>query len=333
MGAIIAGAVIAAGGAVYAANQSSKASKAASAAMGNAAQPFKPKTLGAPSLVDWQNAGAKATGANWRNIVGDEKLGSEVNRFNRTQAMKGYEFFQPYFKQNQELIGRNAASFARGELPSDVVGNIGRAAAQRGIEGGFGMSQGAGGGGTALGGLNLRNLGLTSLDLSKWGTQFAESANKSAVGMTPGLFDLSSQFINPSLAMGGMQFNANAQNQVDQLNAGYQNAAGLQNTYLANSVAQSQGLMAYQGGLGQGQAIQGASNTVAGLLGQYAQMQQAQKMQNAYAQNTSNIPNAGNVSGYTYGANGYAQNTSNIPNAGNVSGYTYGANGYSPITS
>lgn len=301
MGAIIAGAVIAAGGAAYAANQSSKASKEASDAMGNV-KPFKPKMLGAPSLVDWEKAGMKATGANWRNIVGTEKLGAEVNRFNQAQAMHGYEYFQPYFKQNQELIGRNAASFARGELPSDVVGNIGRAAAQRGIQGGFGMSQGAGGGGTALGSLNLRNLGLSSLDLSKWGTQFAQETNKAGAAMTPGLFDLSSQFISPNLVMGGMQFNANAQNQVAQLNAGYQNAAGLQNTSLANSVAQSQAAMGYQAALGQGQAVQGATNTVSGLLGQYAQMQQAQKMQESYYGKPSYGINNANAS--TFGNSG-----------------------------
>jgi len=276
MGAIIAGAVIAAGGAAYAANESSKSSKAAQSGMAALAKKGK---LDDPELADWQNAARFATKANQANTPAAMFLANNVNRFNQNQAMKGYEKFQPCFKQNQELIGRNAASFARGELPSDVVGNIGRAAAQRGIQGGFGMSQGAGGGGTALGGLNLRNLGLASLDLSKWGTQFAQGANQAAVGMTPGLFDVSSQFMNPALAMNGMQFNANAINQTNQMNAGFENAVG---QAMINNQQQS--------ALAQGQAVQGASNTVAGLMSTYAQMQQAQQ------NNKTN-----------YGANDYAK--------------------------
>ena len=252
-----------------------------------------------PELVDWMNAGRYATDQNQQNWGRTMRLAGGVNRFQQNQALKGYEKFQPYFRQNQELIGRNAASFARGELPSDVVSSIGRASAQRGIQGGFGMSQGAGGGGTALGSLNLRNLGLSSLDLSKWGTQFAQSANQAGAAMMPGLFDPSSQVLNPALALNGMQFNANAINQTNQLNAGYENAMGM------GMIANQQ-----QSALQQGQMIQGASNTVAGMMGQYAQMQQAQKMQNGYNPNTSNIPNAGSVPGYTYGANGYSPITS-----------------------
>jgi len=268
MGAIIAGAVIAAGGAAYAANKSASASEDAQAGMAALAKHGK---LGKPELADWQSAGKFATESNLQNWAQTMRLAGGVNRFQQNQALKGYEKFQPYFRQNQELIGRNAASFARGELPSDVVGSIGRAAAQRGIQGGFGMSQGAGGGGTALGSLNLRNLGLSSLDLSKWGTQFAQETNKAGAAMMPGLFDPSSQFLNPALALNGMQFNANAINQTNQLNQGYQNAMGM------GMIANQQ-----QSSLQQGQMIQGASNTVAGLMGQYAQMQQAQKMQDNY---------------------------------------------------
>jgi hypothetical protein len=57
----------------------------------------------------------------------------------------------------------------------------------------------------------------------------------------------------------------------------------------------------------QGQAVQGASNTVAGLMSTYAQMQQSQQNNN---QNYNNVPNGGNVKGYTYGANGYTPITS-----------------------
>jgi hypothetical protein len=266
--ALVAGAVISAGTAAYSANQQKKASKEAQSGMAALA---KKGQLDDPELADWQNAGKYATQSNLQNWGRTKQLASGVNAFQQNQALRGYEKFQPYFRQNQELVGRNAASFARGELPSDVVGSIGRAAAQRGIQGGFGMSQGAGGGGTALGSLNLRNLGLASLDLSKWGTQFAQETNKAGASMMPGLFDPSSQFLNPALAMNGMQFNANAINQTNQLNAGYENAMGM------GMIANQQ-----QSALQQGQMVQGASNTVVGLMGQYAQMQQAQKMQDNY---------------------------------------------------
>ena len=288
MGAIIAGAVIAAGGAAYAANESSKASKEAQSGMAALA---KKGQLDDPELVDWMNAGRYATDQNQQNWGRTMRLAGGVNRFQQNQALKGYEKFQPYFRQNQELIGRNAASFARGELPSDVVSSIGRASAQRGIQGGFGMSQGAGGGGTALGSLNLRNLGLSSLDLSKWGTQFAQSANQAGAAMMPGLFDPSSQFLNPALALNGMQFNANAINQTNQLNAGYENAMGM------GMIANQQ-----QSALQQGQMIQGASNTVAGLLNTYAQTQQANQGQNNYGGRPSYGINNANAS--TFGNSG-----------------------------
>ena len=266
--ALVAGAVISAGTAAYSANQQKKASKEAQSGMAALA---KKGQLDDPELVDWMNAGRYATDQNQQNWGRTMRLAGGVNRFQQNQALKGYEKFQPYFRQNQELIGRNAASFARGELPADVVASLGRAAAQRGIQGGFGMSQGAGGGGTALGSLNLRNLGLASLDLSKWGTQFAQSANQAGASMMPGLFDPSSQFLNPALAMNGMQFNANAINHTNELNAGYENAMGM------GMIANQQ-----QSALQQAQTVQGASNTVVGLMGQYAQMQQAQKMQDNY---------------------------------------------------
>jgi len=287
----IAGVVISAGTAAYSASQQKKAAATAQSGMADLSKKGK---LGDPELIDWQNASKMATGSNLNNLGQIQQLGRATNRFNRNQAMAGYQKFQPYFKQNQELIGRNNASFARGELPSDVVGSIGRAAAQRGIQGGFGMSQGAGGGGTALGNLNLRNLGLASLDLSKWGTQQAQASNNSAVQMTPGLFDATSQYMTPALAMNGMQFNAAAQNRVAEENAGFQNALGLG---MINNQQQSS--------MQQAQAVQGAGNTVAGLMSTYAQTQQQNnQMQN---QQQSYIPSGGNVNGYRYNeATGYA---------------------------
>lgn len=267
MGAAIAAAVIAAGGAAYAANQSSKASKEASAAMQNGAQPLQLDRLPFPETVDWQEALRSAIGSNFQNLPMNFALGNQVNKFNLNQFQRGVGEIQPYLRQNQELIGRNAASFARGELPSDVVNSIGRAAAQRGLQGGFAGGLNAGGPGGALAGLNLRNLGLASLDLSRTGTQMAQSANASAASMLPGLYDPSSMFVTPGMALGAEGNNANIINRWNELNAGYQHDEALQNTSLQNSLLESAVGAQYQQKLAQAQAVQSAASSVAGIAG------------------------------------------------------------------
>lgn len=221
----------------------------------------------APETIDWQAVLRDAIGTNSQNLPDIMRLGNQVNQFQTGQAIRGYSAIQPYFKQNQELIGRNAASFARGELPSDVVDSIGRAAAQRGIQGGFGMGLRAGGPGGALGSLNLRNLGLTSLELSKFGTQLAQSTNESAARMAPTLFDPSSMFISPNTAIGVQAQNVGIANDWNKANTMIHNAEATQNTELLNSILGEQIGLRYQGQLQSAQAVQGATNTIGGMMG------------------------------------------------------------------
>lgn len=266
MGAAIAAAVIAAGGAAYAGYASNKASKEAANSL-NQRQLLDLETIPNPELVDWMASQRNAIGSNYNNLPMNFALANQVNKFNVGQAVRGYSTIQPYFKQLQEQIGRNASSFAAGQLPSDVVSSIGRAAAQRGLQGGFGQGASGGGPGTALGSLNLRNLGLTSLDLSKQGTQLAMQANQSAAQMTPALFDPASMFITPNAAAQFDFQNAGILNRWNEANTQIRNAESSGNTELLNSILEAQTGLKLQGQLAQAQAVQSASSSVAGIMG------------------------------------------------------------------
>lgn len=266
MGAIIAAAVIAGAGTVYASSQASKASEKASAALGGMKSPNL-KELPNPETVDWKDIARQAPQINANNLDHIFGLGNRVNQFNTNQFLRGANKIQPYFTQLQEQIGRNAMSYSKGELPGDVVGSIGRAAASQGFRNGIGGGSRGGGFNTALGGLNLRNLGLTSLQLSQQGTQMGMQANQNAASMVPGLFDPSSMFVTPGMGISAQFQNAGIINDWNRANTGIINAERTGNAELANSVLQAQTGMAYQNSLQQAQAVQSASSTASGLVG------------------------------------------------------------------
>lgn len=274
---MIAAAVLAIGGAVYAGSEQKKAAKAANATLGGMKTVDLDK-IPPPETVNWMQELENVIGSNTNNLPAIFNLGNQANLFNVNQAVRGYEKIQPYFKQNQELIGRNVASFARGELPSDVVSSIGRASASRGFQGGFGMGASGGGAGTALGGLNLRNLGLTSLQLSQGGTQMAMQANQNAAAMTPGLFDPSSMFMSPVGALNNAQFNAGTLNRWNEANTQIGNAEATGNTQLLNSILNQQAQNTYASRVAAAQAVQSATSSASGIAGQYASMGQGTGM-------------------------------------------------------
>jgi hypothetical protein len=118
-----------------------------------------------------------------------------------------------------------------------------------------------------LGSLNLRNLGLTSLDLSKFGTQLAQNTNVAAGGMVPNLFDPMSQMINPAQALAMQQYNVGTVNDVNRMNTQIENAERSGNTELLNSILEAQTGLRLQGANQQAQAIQGATNVFGSYLG------------------------------------------------------------------
>lgn len=294
--ATVAVAAVAAGGTAYAANKSASAQKDAAAQLGNVNQ-LDLQQIPAPQQVDIRGILASLPGINAGNLDSNFGLANRVNKFNLGQALRGYTGIQPYFKQNQELIGRNVASFARGELPSDVVSSIGRAAAQRGFQGGFAGGLGAGGAGSALGGLNLRNLGLTSLQLSQSGTGMAMQANQQAASMAPGLFDPTSMFLTPNAALGAAFNNAGIFNDWQGKNTQIANAEITGNTELLNNVLSSQTALGLQSNMQSAQNTGQMISSLAPILQQLLAKQQqgASTYQAAYTPSSHEPQHAGAI--------------------------------------
>jgi hypothetical protein len=188
-------------GAAVAANSMQKARGGYEAQMGKTkrVEPIRGEN---PELFNWENAFRDTLSANAASRPQRQDEARSQNTFNLGEAKRMYRSMQPYFDQLQSQTGKNALSFSRGELPADVVSSIGRAAAQRGLQGGFGMGASAGQPGSALSGLNLRNLGLTSLDLAKYGTDLSMRATAQAQQLSPGLASLDAQMLNPAISMG-----------------------------------------------------------------------------------------------------------------------------------
>ncbi len=272
---VVTAAVIGAGAAAYSANQQKKSAAASNAALAGM-QPVAPGHVPFPQLVNAGQAQGKAVQTNLNGLGGIFDLARRTNEFQVGQARRGYTAMQPYFSTLQEQIGRNASSFARGELPADVVSSIGRSAATRGLASGFGQGASGAGAGTSLGQLNLRALGLTSLDLSKYGTELGMRVNQQAQALTPGLVDPTSMFISPGMQLGVDQFNAGAINQTNQLNAGYANAANTQNVGLANAIMQQQATNTLAASNAQNQQVSAAASTLSGLAAQLGQQNQNQ---------------------------------------------------------
>lgn len=218
-----------------------------------------------PETVDWREIARQTPQINSNNLDNIFALGNRVNQFQTGQFLKGANRIQPYFNQLQDQIGRNALSYSKGELPSDVVSNIGRAAASRGFASGIGMGSRGGGFNTALGGLNLRNLGLTSLDLSKFGTGVAMQANQNAANMVPNLFDPTSQMVTPGMGIGAEFNNAGIINRWNELNTAIANAEATGNTDILNSALQAATGVRLQGDLNMAKSVQSASSSLAGI--------------------------------------------------------------------
>lgn len=200
-GAIIQG-IMQAIGAGVAGNQLQKARGGYEAQLGKTKR-VEPIREPNPIPFNWENALKSAFAANEGTRDQRYADANKQNQFNLAQAQRAWTAIQPYFKQIQAQTGKNALSFARGELPQDTVDSISRAAASKGIQNGFVMGQGGTAGQTNL----LRRLGLTSLDLSRFGQTAGLNANQFAVSATPALANTEAQTINPLALMGFAQGN------------------------------------------------------------------------------------------------------------------------------
>jgi hypothetical protein len=305
-GLITAGLVLAAGSAVYAGAQQNKAAKAAANAQREGVQTFDPVQPFAPETVDWRRSALDALNFNINNQARQQEFAAQTNRFNTGQARRMYRTFQPAFDSLQSQIGTNALSFSRGELPADVVSSLGRAAAGRGLASGFGQGARGGGSGTALGNSLLRGLGLTSLDLSKFGTQLAMNASLQAKQLSPALYDPTQLAVGPGQAIGYDFQNAGIQNEAARYWNQLQNQALMANVGAQNTANTNATNTELAGQLAQAQAIQQAGSTLGGAMGTYATNQpyvQGTGSYGAPAMAGAATPNA--PSGYGYNGGGF----------------------------
>lgn len=271
MSGLITAAVIAGGAAVAAGAMANKSAKKAAGQMREGVQTFDPIQPEDPLLLDWRRSALDSYNFNNNKLGLMQQIASRTNQFNVNQARRGYRTFQPYFDSLQRQVGANALSFARGELPADTVASIGRAAAQRGIQSGFGQGALGGNVGSQIGNLNLRNLGLTSLDLSKFGTNLAMQANQQAAALTPALFRPESLMVSPQQAIGFDQQQINTQNEAMRYWNQVQNQALMGNTSAQNTANQNAINTQLAGQQAQAQQIAAAGNAIGGIGQTYFQ--------------------------------------------------------------
>jgi len=187
-----------------------------------------------PTLMS-MNSAVQSNFDTTNQFMGDaEGVAGQTNTFNINQALSAYTQMQPDFSALQKQIGDNALSMSQGNLPSSVVSSIGRAAASQGIQGGY--SGGGGAGGTSFTGMNaagsnldLRNLGMTSLDISNMGNQLGMQLDSQAKALSPVLASPMDFLPSLSMSLG-----------VDQYNNQLTNSASLSNLQAMNNYNQQE---------------------------------------------------------------------------------------------
>jgi len=103
-----------------------------------------------------------------QNLPFAEQLADDVNQFNQEQLDSALARIIPGYSGMQTQRAANSAALLRGELPPDVVSGVNRAAAAKGVAGGYSGSKfGAN--------LVLRDLGLTTLDAQRAGADMFQT--------------------------------------------------------------------------------------------------------------------------------------------------------------
>lgn len=266
--AMLATAAIGAGTSIYTSSKQSKAAEENANALRGLNTNFDPQLLGQPAQLDLNSILGNVLSTNRNNLGSAQSYTNRLNAGDFQQFMKYIKKIQPSFKPIQKQVGENALSFARGELPSDTVSSIGRAAAERGIQGGYGY--GSQGGKTgALANLNLRNLGLTSLDLTKYGTNLGLQVNQSAKQLLPNLSSAKESLFSPAQGLQLAGINTDWLNKFRMQDVEYQNAAELSNITGQNTIGQNIADRQYSSALNQAGNIQATGTEIGKLLSQY----------------------------------------------------------------
>lgn len=264
----VAGTVVSVGVGAYESSQSKKSGTGGGPPVVQA-QPFTPNKLKNPATVNLGNVEQGYLGDLQSSFGQAAGYAGQVNNFNINQALSAYSKTQPAFQALQSQIGSNALSFAKGELPADTIASIGRAAAQQGITsgvvGGKPGTGGFGGGNSQISNINLRNLGLTSLDLSQMGTQLGMQVNAQAKALSPIL--ASPTDFQPTVqdSVSAAQFNAQTLNSFNEYNNQQDNAAKLGNLSANNQFNQATANSQYAGQLAQNQQNMQALSSLTSL--------------------------------------------------------------------
>lgn len=141
--------------------------------------------------IDSQAEQKKAVDANAANLPGAQSLASDVNRFNQAELMDALRSAIPNFDQIAENTNRLVQDFTAPGIPQDIQDLIRRKSTARAVEGGYGGSQ-------AATNLELRNLGLTGLELASKKLGAAESwLGFARQNMVAPQFDVTSMFLTP----------------------------------------------------------------------------------------------------------------------------------------
>lgn len=142
---------------------------------------------------------------NMANLPQAEQLSEATNFYNQNELDRMLQEAIPGYHSKVAAGSANVDSFLHGELPPDVAAQIKRNTAEKALGGGYGGS------GMARN-LTSRDLGLTSLDLTKFGTQLAPQwmASQKALAV-PKAFDPASMFLTPAERIGNTQQNNQGQ--------------------------------------------------------------------------------------------------------------------------
>jgi hypothetical protein len=179
--AAVAGAVVAAGTAVYSAQQQKKAMKAP----------------GAAAPIDIQDVQKQAIQGNIANQADIEKLVASTNKFQQGQALSLMEQAMPGYKSLTSKLSGQAEKLATSpyEVPADVQANLQRLAAEKGISTGRSGQAGQ----FSL----LRDLGVNQLQYGQQNLQTASGLTSLLASIAPKVNPMSpmSMYISPEQAL------------------------------------------------------------------------------------------------------------------------------------
>jgi hypothetical protein len=153
---------------------------------------------------------------NYASFQGAQKLATEFNSFMQEQVAKQLRETMPEFAGLQKQMAANLASQLKGELPSDVAGQVQRRSGAKSLALGIAGSP-------ASTNLSARDLGINSLQLQQSAQAQTPGYLSSIASLTRApLFDFSSVFLSPMQRIGVSQWNkesawnvANMKNQMD----------------------------------------------------------------------------------------------------------------------